>query len=307
MPTPDTLIRPTATALLVALSAALLASTPAAADSVVAADPTARNVSAYGTTSAWSRQAADGSYRLVVMGASRVPADAPVRGSNAPFDPDVGPTTRNTRYVVYSRCTSPATRRGCDVYGYDPIARTERRLTAISSRHRSETAPSYFKGALAFARNGSRQGLYVKRAGHRSQRISPAVPSETDLSATHVIANGEEIVVRRRDGSHPRVFDQNYGGEEAVSRAASPVLSRDRAFWIRGGGEYGMHDQGEPWEVSVGTVSLAGATSGARYGDRVFRETDMSTIALGPSGMPEFFSGAGGVSHIDPLLAFAAS
>ena len=304
MPPPHTLVRPTTTALLGALSAALLASTPAAADSVLAADATARNVSAYGTTSAWSRQAADGSYRLVVMGASRVPADAPVRRSNAHFDPDVGPTTRNTRYVVYSRCTTPATKRGCDVYGYDPGTRTERKLTAISARDRSETAPSYFKGALAFGRNGTRRGLYIARPGHKPRRIAAAVPSETDLSATHVITNGEEIVVRRRDGSRPRSFDQNYGGEEAVSRASSPVLSRSSAFWIRGGGEYGHHDHGEPWQVSVGRVSLLRSATRGRYGDRLFAETDMDTIALGPSGEPEFFSGAGGVSLIDPLLGF---
>lgn len=306
MPATRTLVRPTTTALLIALSATLLASSPAIADSVLAADPTARNVSAYGTTSAWSRQAADGSYRLVVMGGSRVAADAPVRSSRAPFDPDVGPTTRNTRYVVYSRCTSPAAKRGCDVYGYDPATRKERKLTAISARDSSETAPSYFKGALAFGRNGTRHGLYIARPGHKPRRIAAAVPRETDLSATHVITNGEEIVVRRRDGSRPRSFDQNYGGEEAISRASSPVLSRNSAFWIRGGGEYGQHDHGEPWQVDVGTVSLRSSATRGRYGDRRFAENDMDTIALGPSGLPEFFSGAGGVSLIDPLLAFTA-
>ncbi|MBA3748051.1 MAG: hypothetical protein H0W96_11265 [Solirubrobacterales bacterium] len=306
MDTPRTAIRPTATTLLVALSAGLLASPPANADSVIAADATAQNVSAFGTTRAWSRRAADGTYRLVVMGASRVPADAPVRRSSIPFDPDVGPTMRGTQYIVFIRCSSPVTGRGCDIYGYDVSRRTARKLTAVSDPSRSEGAPSYFKGAIAFVRNGSRHGLYVAAAGHRPRRVATSSSHETDLSATHVISNSEYITVRRRDGSHAREFDQNHGGEEAFSAAYSPVLSRDRAFWIDGGGEYRMHDQGEPWMVRVGTVSVHSDSSRAEYGDHKFPAKDMATIALGPSGMPELYSGAGGVARINPLLTFAS-
>jgi hypothetical protein len=306
MTVPRTCIRPAATALLLALSPALLASTPASADSVIAADPTALNVSAFGTTSTWSRRAADASYRLVVMGAPRVAKDASVRSASVPFDPDVGPTTGGRPYVVYSRCRVPATGRGCDIYGYDVGKRSERKLAAVSDPVRSEVAPSYFKGAIAFSRNGARRGLYVAAAGRRPRRIATSGASETDLSATHVISVHEYITVRRRDGSHAREFDQNYGGEEAFSAAYSPVLSRDRAFWIDGGGEYGMHDQGEPWMVRVGTVSVHSDASSAEYGDHPFLQNDMRTIALGPSGMPELYCGDSGVALINPLLTFAS-
>jgi len=307
MPTPRTGLRFTATALLLALCAAALASTPAAADTVVTPDPTALNVSAFGTTGAWSRQAADGSYRLVVMGASRVPADAPVRSSSIPFDPDVGPTSHGTEYVVYIRCTAPATGRGCDIYGYDVRRRTERKLTEVSDRRISERAPSYYKGTIAFVRNGSHHGLYVARPGHRPQRIrnDETVPHETDVSATHVISNGEDMILSRLDGSRPRTVDQTQYGEAAYSLALGPVLSRSRAFWVSSGGEY-TSTGGEHNAVRVLSVSTLTTTSRREGGDRAYAEADMTAIALGRSGMPELFSGARGVSSLDPLLTFAS-
>jgi hypothetical protein len=305
MDTPRTGFRPTATALLLALSAAALASTPAAADTVVTPEPTTQNVSAFGTTSAWSRQAADGTYRLVVMGASRVPADAPVRSSSIPLDPDVGPTTRGSEYVVYIRCTAPATGRGCDVYGYDVRRRTERKLTEVSDRHISERAPSYYKGTIAFVRNGSHHGLYVARPGHRPRRIRNDVPHETDVSATHVISNSDEIVLSRLDGSRPRMLDQTYYGEAAYSLSLGPVLSSSRAFWISSGGEY-TSTGGEHNAVSVLSLPTLTTTSPRERGDRIYAEADMTAIALGRSGMPELFSGAHGVASIAPLLVFAS-
>lgn len=304
MDTLGRLTRHTTATLLAAgmLAGGLLATTPAVADSVIAADTTAQNVSAYGTTSAWSRQATDGTYRLVVMGASGVPADAPVRGSRFPLDPDVGPTAKNGRYIVYSRCTR-AGGRGCDVYGYDVRSRKERRIAGVSTRERSERAPSYFKGALAFVRNGSQHGLYVARRGQRPRRIADIDASETDLSATHVISGNETVVLSRLDGSRARDLGESYFGEAAYSLAQGPVLARGRAYWIAGGGEY--TESAERFGVTVLSVSTLDAASPIERSMRYFTDAAMSAIALGPSGTPELYAGAAGVSRIAPLLAFA--
>jgi len=74
-----------------------------AADSTVVADPSARNVTIYIGTSAWSRKAADG-YRLVIARGGVV-VDAPVPPSRVPYDPDLGPTVQDGRKVaaVYAR------------------------------------------------------------------------------------------------------------------------------------------------------------------------------------------------------------
>jgi hypothetical protein len=298
-------LRTSAATVAAVLGAGLLASAPAVADSVVTGDPTATNVTSFGTTAAWSRRGGDGRYRLVVMGASRVPADAHVRSSSVPFDPDAGPIAHGRFYVVYTRCRLPASSRGCDIYGYDVASRTERKITSVSTRESSEFAPSYYKGSIAFGRRGSHGGLYVASPGHRPRRISRRIPHETDLSATHVVSNSGEVVLARRDGSHQRELGDTQGGEEAFSEAYSPVLSRDRAFWVDGGGEYGMHDGGEPWTVRVLAVPVrgGGAIAGA---DRSFLAENAKTIALGPSGMPELYSGDAGVRRVNPLLAFAS-
>ena len=105
-------------AVLAALALASIGAGSAAADTTVVADPTARNVTAYGTTAAWSRRAADGYHLVVAQGATV--ADAPVPVSSKPYDPDLGPTSSNGRAIVYAR--------GGDIYRFD--VGTERRAEA---------------------------------------------------------------------------------------------------------------------------------------------------------------------------------
>src|SRR5204863_329617 len=54
----------------------LLPTATASADTLLVADPSAANVTVYGSTAAWSRRADDGTYRLVVRDGGQV-ADAP--------------------------------------------------------------------------------------------------------------------------------------------------------------------------------------------------------------------------------------
>ena len=288
----------TAALLAATLAGGLIAAAPAAADTVVVADPTAQNVTAYASTSAWSRQAADGSHRLVVRDAAGVTADASIGPSSVPFDPDLGPTKTNGRLVVYSRCLTGSATRGCDLYSYDVAARVERRMAA-SSVSRSEIAPSYFKGVLAFGRTGSRGGLFIARAGHGVQRIWSRVADQTDLSATRVIARGGGTIrVSYRDGSRARNVARTQGGEEAVTVVSNPVLARYRAFWLVSSRE--LADPG-PASSIVETVSVRSRSRNVRRVDRAFAGA-VNGFALGSRSVPQLTSGAAGIAAIDPPL-----
>src|SRR3954453_1130979 len=120
-----------------ALGAALIAgvsAVPAAsAHSVLVADPSASNVTVYGSTAAWSRKADDGTYRLVVRNDAHA-ADANVPPSSQPYAPDLGPTSGNARVVVYAR--------GGDLYRYTVGSGAEQKITALSSTA-TERAPSF--------------------------------------------------------------------------------------------------------------------------------------------------------------------
>jgi hypothetical protein len=163
---------------LAALAVPALGAGVAAADTTVAADPTAQNVTTYGSTSAWSRKAGDGTYHLVVSQAGQV-ADAPVPASGEPYDPDLGPTKANGRTIVYAR--------DGDLYRYDVGAAAEQKLTALSS-DAPEVAPSFFKDAIAFSRtSGPKPGLYLSRPGRGLKRLFRKPAAETDLAATRVV------------------------------------------------------------------------------------------------------------------------
>jgi len=287
------------TAILAAgVTAGLLAGEPAVADTVLVADPTVRNVTAYGVTAAWSRRAADGTHRLVVTNAAGVPADAAVRSSSVPFDPDLGPTRTNGRLVVYSRCKTGSATRGCDVYGYDVATRAERRL-AVSSRTRSEVGPSFFKGTLAFGRTGSRGGLYVAPDRRPARRLWSGVTDQTDLSPTRVIAsNAATVRISQPGGDHARTLRRGTRGEEAETVVSSPVLARYRAFWLVTSRELASPD---PARSIVETVSVRSAARRVGRVGRPFAGA-VNGFALGSASVPELTSGATGISQVVPLL-----
>jgi hypothetical protein len=210
--------------LAIALAASALGAASATADTTVVHDPTARNVTAYGTTAAWSRKAADGYHLVVARGATI--ADAPVPASSRPYDPDLGPTSSNGRVIVYAR--------GGDLYRYDVGAAAERKLTTLSSSA-TETAPSFFKDTIVFSRTtGARKGLYIKRPGRSLMRLFRTVAAETDVAETRVIGRfgeGTRSIIR--------ILDRNARDVRIVARArlgqrmASPSLRRFDGTWLR--------------------------------------------------------------------------
>src|SRR3954451_12779533 len=173
--------RPLIATALAALAAGALA-VPAGADTTVTADPTAENVTAYGSSAAWSRKGADGMFHLVIRSGGFA-ADAPVPPKSTPFDPDLGPTSGNGRVVVYSRFVGADS----DIYRFTVGTAAEER-DPVSTPEVDEIAPSFFKGAVAFGRKrGGAPGLYLARPGMRARRIFRTIPAETDLAATRII------------------------------------------------------------------------------------------------------------------------
>ena len=259
---------------------------PAHADSVVAADPTAANVTAYGATSAWSRRADDGTYRLVIR-AGRVIADAPVPSSPVPFDPDLGPTSDNRRVIVYAR--------GGDLYRFDVGASGEQRIANLSSRSATERAPSFFKDRIAFAREGgSKPGWYLYRPGRALKRLTRVVPTETDLADTRVTAKFGGIV---------RL--SNYGGDEITRVAearsgealAAPTLSRFNVYWVRL-----ARGRGSSVAERVGVNAHRGLQS-----LRATRRFDGRVTSMASTNEPALYTDARGVVAIEPHLRFAAA
>ena len=265
-----------------ALAAAALGAGPASADTTVAADATAQNVTAYGSTAAWSRRAADG-YHLVILHGGAI-ADAPVPVSSKPYDPDLGPTSENGRVVVYAR--------GGDLYRFDVGATAERKLSSLSSSA-TESAPSFFKETIVFSRTtGSRTGLYIKRPTRKLTRLFRTVAAETDVAATRVVGRFGE-----RSKSIIRILNYNADNVRIVTRAksgervASPTLTRFNAIWLRVGARastvqrVGVNSH-RGLDVLTATRTLAGATS------------------LASTSIPTHYTNADGVQRIVPKLTF---
>ena len=226
IPRTSPLRRRAAVAALAAGTLGALGAAPAGADTTAVADPTAQNVTAYGTTAAWSRKAADGYHLVVAQGAAV--ADAPVPVSPTPYDPDLGPTKANGRAIVYAR--------GGDLYRYDVGAAAEQKLTDLSGP-RPEIAPSFFKDTIVFSRmNGERSGTYIKRPGRKLTRLFRTVAYETDVAETRVIG-------RYGKGTKSIIRIMNFNAEDVkiVARAkteqrvTSPTLTRFNGIWLRVG------------------------------------------------------------------------
>jgi hypothetical protein len=266
-----------------ALALSAFGAAPALADSAVVADPTAQNVTAYGSTAAWSRRAADGYHLVVAEGGAT--ADAPVPASSQPYDPDLGPTRANGRAIVYAR--------GGDLYRYDVGAAGERKLTSLSSAA-TEAAPSFFKDTIVFSRTtGPRTGLYIKRPGRSLTRLFRTVAAETDVAQTRVIGRfgeGTRSIIR--------ILNMNATDVKIVARAktaqrmASPTLTRFNGIWLRVG-------------ATRSTVEQVGVN--AHRGLHVLtadRALPGHAGSLASYKIPLLYTNDGGVQRIAPKLRF---
>lgn len=271
------------TAALATLALATLNGASAAADTTALADPTAQNVTAYGTTAAWSRKAADG-YHLVVSQGATV-ADAPVPASPTPYDPDLGPTKANGRAIVYAR--------DGDLYRYDVGAPAEQKLTALSSSA-TEIAPSFFKDTIVFSRtNGRAPGTYVLRPKRKLTRVFRTVALETDVAETRIIGRygkGAKSIIRimNMTAADVRIVARAKTGQ----RVASPTLTRFNGFWLRVGRTSSAVEQ-------VGVNAHRGLDP--HVSDRTL---PAGVTSLATYRIPTLYTDAAGVHRIDPKLRF---
>jgi hypothetical protein len=134
--------------------------------SVVASEPRATPVSAYGGWLVWSSyRPAAGGFVLMAMQDGLI-RQLPVRSRHVPFDASVGRDATGRPVVVYSRCRREPRRyetttgslpdynraRGCDLYRFNLTGgRGEERLH-VGSRTTSEYLPSIWGHRLLFAR-----------------------------------------------------------------------------------------------------------------------------------------------------------
>ncbi|HUR85141.1 MAG TPA: hypothetical protein VMY78_07340 [Solirubrobacteraceae bacterium] len=271
-------------ALTAALAAGALGAAPALADTTVAADPSAQNVTAYATTAAWSRKAADGYHLVVAQGP--VVADAPVPVSSTPYDADLGPTKANGRAIVYAR--------GGDLYRYDVGAPAEQKLTEFSTGA-TEAAPSIFKDTIVFSRTtGKSKGLYIKRPKRSLTRLFRTVAAETDVAETRVIGRfgeGTRSIIR--------ILNLNAEDVKIVARAkteqrmASPTLTRFNGIWLRVGRT----------QTTVETVGVnAHRGLDVHSADRALPG---QVTSLASYRIPTLYTNAAGVQRLDPKLRFS--
>ena len=199
------------TSLLLAAAVVAPVAQAQAADTVLAPAPDTAGLTAYGGHVVLSRRDPQTGMWALVRWHAGGAGVLPVAPRAVPFDADAGPDAQGDPVVVYSRCRedpvlqtgslAPAadwqTARGCDVYelALTGSAPRERRLTVASSTSRSETTPSTWRGALAFARHADGgqvpQVLYLDRGRTAPRRLGagsvPACsrPSRCSFTNTH--------------------------------------------------------------------------------------------------------------------------
>jgi hypothetical protein len=240
-------MRPRPSLATLALATAVLAAgaATASADSLVAAAPGARNLTANGGYLVWAQPAAGGRWRLAVRAPGGTVTTPAIADFGAPPVAQIGSTgfaiAGRRLLAVYSRCQGTSALAGCDVYAYDLRAGTEERIAALSSRTYSETVPSIELGRIAFVRRGGgpRPGLYYYALGSKSapKRLSTILARETATNGTRVAysynsSRGGGVAVRRLSGADGVLVPVSR--QPVVPR--SPLLTRYNAAWLLQGG-----------------------------------------------------------------------
>jgi hypothetical protein len=224
-----------------ALLGVLAPAAPVAADTLVHADPTAEDVTAYGGVLMWSRRDAAGRYHLVQR-VGTVVSDAPVPAAAHPFEPDLGPGPGRRVVAVYERCRR--TLRRCDVRRLDVATGRERRARGAATRTASEQAASVWGARYAFARQDRREGLFTAARG-RARLLAAREVVETDLRRRTVAfatyRPGEAVQVdftgiwvhqvRARGRGRSCLVDRGDQGGEEGTALNSPVLDGGHVYW----------------------------------------------------------------------------
>jgi hypothetical protein len=141
----------------------------------------AQSLTAYGGYVVFSQSdTASKNWKLMVWHAGQVSA-LPVPPRSVPFDADAGPDAKGRPTVVYSRCAAepaaPITdwtlAYGCRIYEVSLLGGPERRVTAIGASDASDSTPSIWGNAIAFARvqSSSIARIYIWEPGRPLRRM----------------------------------------------------------------------------------------------------------------------------------------
>ncbi len=241
---------------LVCLAVLIGVPTSASAEPVVLGTQSASTgLAAYGEYVAWSQgdlvPNREAPYRLVVSRAGAAPVVMPIAPRSVPFDVDLGPDAAGRAVAVYSRCRVEPRRggsfrevssglplyafgRGCDLYQLDLATGRERALRFGTSRRRSETLPSVWRGEIAYAATDpdfdagrSRPQVFRRRLrpGSRETRISRVAAKSRAGYPVGVDLRGERLALLwDRDASRC--------GDAGADDRYDPVISE---LWLYSG------------------------------------------------------------------------
>ncbi len=184
-----------AVAVLAAMIAGCISSTPAGADEVpIALEARASTVSAFAGYVAWSHyDAASGRFSLVVRDPSGAVRPTSAGSRSMPFDVDLGPDADGRPVAVYSRCEREpgplpftaqfyAAGRGCRIYRLAltaPDAQPQRVASGLPSS-RSTVLPTIWRDRIAFAARPTpsargdehlRVAIYTRRGAGATRRL----------------------------------------------------------------------------------------------------------------------------------------
>ena len=159
---------------------------------------------------------------------------ANIKSFDAPPDASISATSfagpERRVVAVYSRCRGASATKGCDIFQYDLGAGSERKLTRISTKAGSETAPSVFMESYAFARRGGpRPGTYTADRRH-VRRVDSRAARETAVTHSRVAFRvGDRIIMSQLAGRRRRTIATGRG-------IFSVVLTRYRVGWLQRAG-----------------------------------------------------------------------
>lgn len=211
----------------------------AAAPTRLAPAPDAAGLTAFGGHVVWSARDPETGLWSLQRWHAGVVERLPVAARSVSFDADAGPDADGRPVLVYSRCRREPSNedslpgwlgaRGCDVFRLPLEGGRERRVAAVNTRAASETTPSMWRGAIAFARAApgqDRARIWLRRAGAR-----------------RLVRLSGGTVARCDDGT--RCEEGSAGGVEALDLGERGAVH----LWALSGGN--IVGVGFGWEVRV--------------------------------------------------------
>jgi hypothetical protein len=200
---------------IVAVGAALAATSAAQAASVLSTEPAPTLVSAWDGTVMWSQlDLATGNYRLVksVDGGAPTIVAVPER-AGSPFDIDLGTNRSGSAYAVYTRSG--------DIYRLGVASGVETKITKLSSPTLAERDPTIQRGEIAFIRReGGFDQLRIGDTTSASKGSRLLVKQRSVLGAELAI---KQVAYVERSGNSRLVHVRNIstGHDQVVYRATS--------------------------------------------------------------------------------------